>query len=269
MKVAILGSNGTIGSVIKNELSSCETIGITRDICDLRDYDKLKLIFDEHRFDAVVNCATVGGKLKLNGINYNEFYSNLTVFNNLKRLSSSYGVLINIGSGAEYNATEYTNLDHVKESDLTELPKATYGLSKHLISKFCLDMKNAITLRIFGCFTPNEPPFRVLRKFVDYSKENRRFTSKTRKFSVISAIDLGAIVDQAISTWKFIPKDINCAYKNPTKLNEFLQLWCDIHNKKIEFDIEETLSNYTCNTDLMYFNFSLKYGLEKSLEKYE
>lgn len=279
MKIAVLGSSGTLGYEIYSNLSTNYNVAsINRDVCNLTDLSQLNTLFKEGNFDVVINCATAGGGKSIGTFNGEHIDNNLRIFKNLKELSNLYGVLINIGSGAEYDITK--NIQNVKEEDILKLfPYDSYGLSKNIISRECLDMDNAITLRIFGCFSTDEPSYRLLRNFVDYNHFGTILSSFTlddfelkndRKFSWISSIDFVDIIDQVIHHRYDIPKDINCAYPNPIKLSETLDTWCKLHNKNYQYKIVNNSEfEYTCNTDLMESFFNIKYGFENSLRLYK
>lgn len=266
-KIAILGSNGTIGRILTHELSSLKPYAVSRRDCDLLDRSQVEKFLREYNFDTVINCAAVGGKQTVKDFIHDDLHTNLKMFQNLRSLSSLYGVLINIGSGAEFDISQ--NITLAKENLIDErLPRDSYGLSKNIISRQCRDMSNAVTLRLFGCFHPNEPHFRLLRRFCNHT-DDIFLIDNNRMFSWISAVDFADIIKQIIVDWKNYPLDINCAYKNPTDLKSFLETYSNIHkiNKKIEI-VNTQGFDYTCDSDLMYTSLNVKFGLETSLRQY-
>jgi nucleoside-diphosphate-sugar epimerase len=271
-RIVILGSKGFLGSVLMDQLPYCYKFGIHRDICDLTNFDNVYHTIKNINPDVVILCATAGGKQNLGEFNKDEFHNNLKIFQNISNLNNHYGLLINIGSGAEMDIT--TNIDYVKEDEIDRrLPTESYGLAKNIISRYCRLIPNAITLRIFGCFDSNEPDFRLLKKYCNYIKENKKFIiSHNREFSWISAIDLSKIISNVIENWIDYPSDINCAYSQSFTISEFIKYFCYIHNLPENFEIllSTPNKNYTCNTFLM--DNSLKninlYGIEKSMQKY-
>jgi len=265
-KIAILGSSGTIGKILAHELDDLKPFSVTRRDCDLTDRQSTENFLREYRFDTVINCAAVGGKQTLGQFIAADLHDNLKMFQNLRALNGCYGVLINIGTGAEFDISQ--NITQAKEILLDErLPQDSYGLSKNLISRQCKDMPNALTLRVFGCFHPNEPDFRLLKQF---NKASDVFLLKNRNFSWISAIDFADIIKHVIQDWKNYPLDINCAYNNQIDLNDFLSLYSNLHglNKKIELT-DNTGFDYSCNSDFLYSCHQMKYGLETSLKEYK
>ena len=269
LKVAVLGSNGTLGKIFVRELNHYNIVGVNRSVCDLKDPVAVKALLTRENFDAIILCATNGGKQSLGDFNINQFVENLIIFNNLKELSEYYGVLINIGSGAEFDLSwPISNALEIEIFD--KFPRDGYGLAKNIISRQIKEMDNAITLRVFGCFDPSEPDYRLLRKFADTVYRDGRFMlHHDRKFSWISAIDLANIIDQTIINWKQFPKDINCSY-DPMPISRLLDTWCSIHriDPRTYEIVNSTGLEYTCNTELMKEFFSIQYGLHKSLEQY-
>ena len=271
MKIAITGSKGVLGSILMKELSKHTLFEINRDICDLRNLSQLSQVVCSINPDAIVHCAVTGGKQQLGNFNANELHDNLLIFQNLKLLNKNYGVLINLGSGAEFDITQPI-CNATEHSINTILPKDSYGLSKNLISRTCQDVNgNTITLRIFGCFDDREPSYRLLKNFTKSIKDKTQFIlSNDRKFSWISAKDLSKLIEYAAENWEKLPMDINCAYSNPLLLSEFLQKWCKLHNVSVNFNIANCSNfDYTCNNDLMIecMNVDLS-GLEQSLGEY-
>ena len=267
-KIAILGSNGTIGKILVHELADLNPYAVTRKDCELTDRSQVETFLREYKFDTVINCAAVGGKQTVRDFIKEDLHANLKMFQNLRSLTNLYGVLINIGSGAEFDTSQ--NISLAKEAMIDErLPKDSYGLSKNIISRQCRDMSNAVTLRVFGCFHPNEPDFRLLRRFCNHQRDTF-VIDNNRMFSWISAIDFADIIKQVINDWKNYPLDINCAYNNPCDLSELLTTYSKIHglNKKIEIVNTQGL-NYTCDSDLMYSSLNVKFGLESSLKQYK
>lgn len=267
-KIAILGSNGTIGSILCHELSECNIYPVTRKDCDLTNRYQTERFLKEYKFDVIINCAAVGGKQTLGQFIPNDLHANLQIFQNLRSLSGLYDVLVNVGTGAEFDITQ--NIKRAKENMLDErLPKDSYGLSKNIISRQCRDMPNAIILRLFGCFHHHEPPYRLLKRFIN-STGNTFILDKNRNFSWMSAIDFAAVIKQVIADWKNYPLDMNCAYDSEIDLATFLMMYADVHNlnKKIEI-VNLPGLDYTCDSDLLYSSVKIKFGLEQSLKEYK
>lgn len=274
--IAVFGSKGVLGSVFCNLLKEKYIVHefYRRNSADLSNVWNFKSEFetDKFKFDAVINCASSGGGLNLKDVNNTSIQNNLKIFHALKSLSDRYGVLINIGSGIEFGTGD---LQFKKEEDILNVYpyESGYALSKNIISRECLNMDNARTLRIFGCFSSNEPNYRLLRKFVDsrrynITNSNNVFNLPQNKlFSWISSYDLTEIIDQTINNWKDIPNDINCCYDPITNL-DFLKLYCKLHNIKHDINSFADGGSYTGNNDYMKKFFTIKYGLEHSLLKY-
>lgn len=267
-KIAILGSSGTIGTILSHELSECNIYPVTRKDCDLTNRFQTERFLREYKFDVLIHCAAAGGKQTLGQFIPDDLHSNLQIFQNLRSLSGLYDVLINVGTGAEFDISQ--NIKQAKENMLDErLPKDSYGLSKNLISRQCRDMSNAVTLRLFGCFHPHEPSYRLLKRFIN-TTSSHFILDKNRNFSWMSAIDFAAVIKQVVDDWKNYPLDMNCAYNVEMDLATLLMMYADIHNlnKKIEI-VNPSGLDYTCDSELLYSSAKIKFGLEKSLKEYK
>lgn len=57
MKILITGINGQLGYALMRELSEHELIGLTRQDCDLTNFDKIRQVIDQHRPELIINPA--------------------------------------------------------------------------------------------------------------------------------------------------------------------------------------------------------------------
>lgn len=283
-RIVVTGSGGTIGRVLMRDLSHLSPIGIKRSAYDLANPIDFSRMIDETCPDVLIHCAANGGKQGLGEFNKNDLISNLAMVENIHQNSSRIKRIINIGSGAEYGL--HNPINTVKEVHLTMgrfgIPRDSYGLSKRLAWQRFETMDNAINLRLFGCFDPLEPEFRLMRKFVNCMKSGEPFTLRQdRKFSWISGTDLSSVIMEIIGrtmSWKwwdrYIPSTMNLAYHGTAGmyLSEILDLWCNLHGMKPTWSIseEEFGPAYTCDSGVMrgYIKTPLK-GLEACLKEYE
>mgnify|MGYP003332637575 CR=1 FL=1 len=279
VNVLVLGSKGFLGSVLIRELqknSNYNVQGLNRDNYDFTHYLSTKYFISSMEPDIIINCATQGGKQKLGDFNKDELINNLKIHRNLMNCRDYYGLLINIGSGAEFDIT--TNIENVREWDFCDIvPSDSYGLSKNIISN---DTNfKCLTLRLFMCFDYSEPSFRLLKRYLMNEKTT---LTNLKKISFISAIDFCIIVKHFIDlyNWKHILRFsnnynlmMNCAYLEQMYVDEILDIFSDIHKIPKKYEIESYSNNsYTCNTDLLYgqFNEVVKKfeGFESAMRKY-
>ena len=57
MKILITGVNGQVGHALMCELTDHDLIGLTRQDCDLTDFDQIKQVIDQHQPDLIINPA--------------------------------------------------------------------------------------------------------------------------------------------------------------------------------------------------------------------
>lgn len=57
MKILVTGVNGQVGHALMHELIDHETIGLTRDDCDLTSQDQIKQLIDHHQPELIINPA--------------------------------------------------------------------------------------------------------------------------------------------------------------------------------------------------------------------
>jgi nucleoside-diphosphate-sugar epimerase len=138
-KVCVLGVNGFIG---KNLMRNTDWVGVTRKELDLTNQLEVQEYFKTHKYDVVIHCAVVGGS-RLRVDDGDVIYKNLLMFENVVRVFK--GKLIYFSSGAALRGTP---------------PTDPYGLSKWLIDRRIENIPNAYSLRIWGCYGPDELPSR-------------------------------------------------------------------------------------------------------------
>jgi nucleoside-diphosphate-sugar epimerase len=279
-KILVTGANGIVGRVLLRELSHHNIVGIARTDADLSSFDQFSRIVDQHLPCILVHCAARGGRQPIGVFNSNDLINNLQVVENIARLSHRFDRIINIGSGAEYGLDN--PIIDAKESWLNNgrypLPSDSYGLSKRLSWKEFENIGSAINIRIFGCFDPSEPDFRLLRRFINWkTRSDGEFKLKNdRLFSWISGQDLASVMDHVITlgdgSWNALPKTINVAYPETSSmmLSHVINRWCYLHGINPEYNIDaEKGIPYTCNTDLMQDTIRITFkGLDACLKEY-
>lgn len=273
LKITILGAGGTIGRILAADLSTMhEVYPATRGDCDLRDRNSLNAFLAGRKDHVIVNCAMVGGKQELGSYDPAQLHDNLLAFHNLSDMRDRYRLMINIGSGAEFDVSRAIRM--AKERELMQvLPRDSYGMAKNLIARSVVMQHNAINLRIFGCFDHREPSFRLMRRFVDSFQSGRQFVlAKDREMSWISGIDLGRIVAEIACGWPDVPQDINCSYVEPIRCMDLISTWCWLHSVSPAVRVEEVSDHsYTCDASSLHglINKGLLLGPEESLRRYE
>lgn len=259
MKIAVLGGSGFIGSVIVNYFTSknYQVLSVGRADVTLTDYDSVASWLKTNRPDAIINCATSGGKQRMGDALLSDVQNNVSLFLNFLHNSKYFDKFINIGSGAEFDWL--TNIDLAKEEDIMRVyPLDGYGYSKNVIARLCLTHPKFYTVRLFGCFDSREPDFRLFKKFI----RGEALTLSDRQFDYISSQDFNRVLEYHLNN-HVVYKDINCVYEKKYYLSEILSNFRSV--------VIDTINekNYTGDGSKLASLGIPLLGLEKSIKEYK
>ena len=146
MNILITGTNGFIGRNLKEHFLTTSNKLRTpkRDELNLLDEQSVEDYIKNNNFDVVIHCC----------VTLTSIEQNHKMYFNLERLSKSFGKLICIGSGAEFDGKNYIpkmNEDYFNKNVPSR--EDIYGYSKYEIAKNILNKKrNIFNLRVFGIF---------------------------------------------------------------------------------------------------------------------
>ena len=198
MKVCVLGSNGFVG---KNLTSARGWIGVTRQELDLTNQMAVEEYFNTHDYDVVIHCSVIGGsRLKPDGGDV--IHKNILMFENVVRVFK--GKVLYFSSGAALRGNP---------------PIDPYGLSKWIIDRRIETITDAYSLRIWGCYGPDE----LSTRFSAVCKEKGHVViDKDRYFDFIDIEDVKKIVQEYV-TGSIDKKEYNLVY--PEKL--LLSQWAE------------------------------------------
>ena len=156
MKILITGTNGFVGRNLREYFQDryTDVYGPKRQELDLLDSPAVSRYLFQHSFDIVIHCAVTTTSVE----------QNLRMYFNIERCSGSFGRMLCVGSGAEYDMNNY--IPKMKEEYFgRHIPGDIYGFSKYIIAKdIACNPGNIINLRLFG----------IYGKYEDY---RRRFIS--------------------------------------------------------------------------------------------
>lgn len=264
MRIAILGANGFLGSLLtKHLVHNHYVIPVTRDTLDLTDYNQVDEWLNKAAPDVIINCAISGGGKNVNDINYSDVQRDMAIFLNFYN-NGSVKKYINIGSGAEFD--KRTNITNAEERDiLYATPLESYGFTKNTIARMILKRQNFFTLRLFGCFDSGEPSIRLFKKF----KRDGKITIDNKFFDYISAWDFATIVEHYCTSTDLY-KDLNCVYPEKLMLSEQLKLFAkyQVPNGLIDVKMAPGLNYTGSGANLARLKLPLQ-GLEQGFKNYE
>lgn len=258
MIVAVLGANGFLGKFIVSDLirRGHDVHPITRLDLDLTDSYSVTCWLKNLEPDAVVNCATAKN-IGVEDCLYDDVLNNLNIFLNFYNNTSYFKKFINIGSGAEFDRAG--SIDCVLEDDvLLKHPKDSYGFSKNVISRLSIHSDKFYTLRLFGCFHPSEPSFRLFNKVA----RGERVEVVDRQFDYFSAQDFCTVLDHCLNNETYY-RDINCVYKEKLYLSQILNKINPVNVVGIN------PLNYTGNGEKLASLGLNLLGLDKSIKEYK
>lgn len=155
-KIFITGATGFIGRNLKEyfQARDYDLYCPTHQELDLLDSQAVYEYITNQRFDVIMHCAVTLLSVE----------QNLKMYFNIERCSQSFGKMLSVGSGAEYDLNNY--IPKMKEEYFGKhIPVDIYGFSKYVIAKNIEDRhRNIYNLRVFG----------IYGKYEDYG---RRFIS--------------------------------------------------------------------------------------------
>jgi len=167
MKILITGGNGNIAKIIKNNLKNYNENNTQhifnapgRDKLNLLDAHMVKDFMENNDFDICFHTCILGGR-RTKAEDYDVFYINLLMFENLMKYSYKFKMIFNMDSGAIYDRN--TDILNRKEDEMNTIPEDFYGFSKYVIYQRSLNHKNLYNLRIFNIFHPNEEENRFIK----------------------------------------------------------------------------------------------------------
>ena len=272
MKILITGGNGFLGKELCSYFQAKEKYVVyktDRRTLDPSVYENVKLILEEVDVDVVIHTAVKGGKRNQKE-DIEDFYTNMMMFQNLRKFSHKYKYMFNFGSGAEFDRQE--NISLASEKDIfNRMPADYYGMAKNLISRqISQDENNIYNLRLFGCFGEFEEPQRLFRASYDrLSHQQDALISGDKKMDYFYAQDIGLVMEHIIRNPGLnIPKDINLCYKDKYLLSEYVEIIKDLTKSDNGVIIEgKSATDYTgCYRNLAKLDIDLK-GIEKGVSE--
>jgi nucleoside-diphosphate-sugar epimerase len=132
---------------------------------ELEDAVAVQRYIEANHIQYVVHAASRGATPEAHMPEGRILQHNLAIFHHLTDAMVGRGLLVNLGSGAEYG--KHRALIEVKEDEAgLYMPKDAYGQAKLAISRRIEQLPNAVNLRLFGVFGMGED---MKRRFISYA----------------------------------------------------------------------------------------------------
>lgn len=201
MKILLTGGSGFIGKNIKESFlnEKYQISAPSRAKLDCSNDNSVEKFFSKHSFDVVLHSAGKPGHRNApdqSGI----LETNSRMMFNLLKYQSSWGKLINMGSGAIYDMANYR--PKMKEEYFGKhIPTDEHGYIKYIFGVLFPYYKNVVDFRIFSVFGKYEDyAIRFISNAICKTLFDLAITIKqNRKFDFIFIDDLIRIVDHFIS----------------------------------------------------------------------
>lgn len=148
MKILITGSNGFVGKNLAEYFQKRyeNVVCPKRAELNLVDAQAVRDYLVAHQFDVVIHAAVTTASVE----------QNLQMYFGLERCTDSFGRMLSIGSGAEYDLRHY--VPKMKEEYFgTHIPADIYGFSKYVMARDIERLpRNILNLRVFGIYGKHE-----------------------------------------------------------------------------------------------------------------
>jgi UDP-glucose 4-epimerase len=263
MNILITGGDGFIADHLKRYLSNFHSVyAPKRTQLDCLSSEQVSNFFDQYSIDVVIHTALTGRE-ELFSSNPQFLVDGLLMWKNLYNNRHKFKQLIQFGTAYELDLNKHNNL--ITASDiLKDLPNTSYGYSKNLISRVCLETENFYNLRLFGNFHPSEKPFRFFKKL--YTSTHFEI-SQNKFFDYVYLDDILTVVKFVIDEKPSL-RDFNVVYKHKLSLSSQVEIFCSINKIDPTIIIKEEGFNLTGDSTILdSFNLKLT-GLESGFEKY-
>ena len=269
MNILITGCNGFVAKELSLYFNNKKhNIFLTnRKNLDVRNKKMVDNFFDNNKIDIVIHTAVVGGK-RNHTDKIDDFFDNIVMFNNLYENSHKFKLMINIGSGAEFDRRY--DINRAEESSIFERnPVDYYGLSKNYITRRCHQSSNIYNLRLFGCFGVLEDNQRLIKATYYNCKNKENLIIHQDKYMDFFYVkDFCKVVEFYINNInESLHRDVNLCYGDKKTIKNIVFSIKNLTNSKNDVILyNESFGNsYTgCYKLLKSYNLDLV-GLDRGI----
>ncbi len=273
MNILITGANGFLGRHFKEYYSGAEhkVFSLGRARLDVTDEKAVEKFFFSNDIDIVLHTAVKGGR-RNESDTLDDFVDNMLMFRNLSRCSGQYKLMINFGSGAEFDRSR--SIVSAKEAEIYDrTPSDYYGQAKNLIAKEINKYQNIINLRLFGCFGHHENGARMIKgNMLKAIKGDKIIVHQNKIMDCFYVKDLCSIIDYILKDPNGFPYgDLNVCYEEKKSLIEVSRIISEknLHSMKNRVIlINESAGNdyFGCPNKLLSLGIDF-IGLDKAIQE--
>ena len=223
-KTLVTGANGFLGKSISDYFSQKghTVFSLSRQELDVSDRIQVLDWFKNNEVDYVIHTAIKGGR-RGQPDTFSDYILNLKMFENLFECRQKYSLMINFGSGAEFDRRN--NIDLFEEDKIFDtLPEDFYGLAKNMITrKIIRHNSNVYNFRLFGCFGANEAENRLLKVlYRGIEDQSKAEIDSDKKMDFFYDKDVCRAIEFYIDSHEKtdLPRDVNLVYEEKMNLGE-------------------------------------------------
>tara|TARA_R110002074_G_scaffold168321_2_gene329694 strand:- start:4425 stop:5279 length:855 start_codon:yes stop_codon:yes gene_type:complete len=273
MNILITGANGFLGKHFKEHYSNKEhkVFLMGRQHLDITDGKAVDEFFKNNHVDIVLHTAIKGGT-RQDSDTFSELVENILMFRNLCNNSDQFKLMINFGSGAEFDRSRM--ISTAKEGEIyNRLPADYYGQAKNLITREINKLENVINLRLFGCFGHHENKSRMIKgNILKAIMGDELVVHQDKIMDFFYVKDLCKIIDYILEDPSNFPySDLNVCYKEKKSLLDVSRVISEknLHSTKNRVIlINESAGNdyFGCPNRLLSLGIDF-IGLDKAIQE--
>lgn len=272
MNILITGANGFLAKEILVFFSDKKynLFPTNRKTLNILDDDKVANFIEKNKIDIVLHTAVSGCGKKTD--TYEDFCNNIMMFRNLHRNRHMFKMMINFGSGAEFDRRQ--DIKEKKEATIFDrFPDDYYGLAKNLITREILKSENIYNFRLFGCFGKHENETRFISNSINRCLQSAPiFIEQNRLMDFVYVEDLCKLVEHYLNNFtdKELYKDVNVCYNEKYDLkgiSKKILLCLGLSTNNIQYKKPGLFRTYTGDgSQFGTFNLDLT-GLDEGIQK--
>ena len=243
MAILVTGRSGALAKDIRNyfgeKFQNENVFYLGHRQLDLTNENEVSNFFDSHEINYILHTAIKGGR-RTREESYDDFYQNLLMFQNLLSNSQKVKLFINFDSMATFDRRY--SMDNIEDHvAFQRLPKDFYGLSKNIIYRLGQAQDNFLNLRIFSCFSENEPNDRMIKgNILRYMNKKPIVVHQNKLMDFVYSYDVIRAAEYFMKELKKETKrSYNICYSKKHSILEIANMINDLDKQKSDIIIED------------------------------